>query len=467
MNKITLIAVGGTALAFAGWQIATTERPAEQDEKPVPYRNAGGKLVCPVMKTVIASEKKASGFSDYKGKRYYFCCDACKPAFDKNPAKFVSLESETKSKRLQEPTQIESVKLGKYVIELWPPEDGVFAGEEIDIEFGVFDSTQKDVEFGGMNGVDFDVRAVVTMPSMPGMPEQKPNVHKEGRVGVQGLELFFPHGGEYQIDLAIAPKGGEPINAGFKVNVGDERPADAAKKKPYELKVVQWPEHVRAGQPVDLRLQVVDTKTGKPVTQFDVAHEQKFHLLIASKDLTQFMHEHPAMAPDGTWTYRATFPAGGDWWVYGDVAPTGKGSRILINKVNVMGDPPEGKPMFSPNRGPITYQGLTGLIEPAESPIPIGKMTVLRVKLTDAKTGQPVGDTQPWLGAAGHLMILHEDGQTVVHSHPKDDEETQALMKNGEVRFTARFPKPGRYVAYSQFKRGGQIKTLGYTLEVK
>ncbi len=40
-------------------------------------------------------------------------------------------------------------------------------------------------------------------------------------------------------------------------------------------------------------------------------------------------------------------------------------------------------------------------------------------------------------------------------------------MKKGEVRFTARFPKPGRYIVYSQFKRGGQIKTLGYTLEVK
>ncbi len=467
MNKITLIAVAGTALAFAGWQIATAERPTAQDEKPVPHRNAGGKLVCPVMKTVIASEKKASGFSDYKGKRYYFCCGACKPAFDKNPAKFASLEAGTNDKPLQQPAEIEPVTAGKYAIELWPPEEGVFAGEEIDIEFGVFDSTQKDVEFGGMKGVDFDVKAVVTMPSMPGMPEQKPNTHKEGRAGVQGLELFFPHGGEYLIELAITPKGGEPIKAAFKINAGDERPAGGTKKQPYELKVIQWPDHVVTGKPVDLRLQVVDTKTGRPVTRFDVAHEQKFHLLIASKDLTQFMHEHPEMAPDGTWTYRATFPAGGQWWVYGDVAPTGKGSRILINKVDVMGDPPKGKPMFAPNMGPFTFEGFTGMIEPAESPIPVSKMTEIRVKLTDAKTGKPVVDTQPWLGAAGHLMIIHEDGQTVVHSHPKDDEESQSLMKKGEVRFAARFPKPGRYIAYSQFKRGGEIKTLGFTMEVK
>ena len=28
--------------------------------------------------------------SQYKGTTYYFCCDACKEAFDRNPEKFVS-----------------------------------------------------------------------------------------------------------------------------------------------------------------------------------------------------------------------------------------------------------------------------------------------------------------------------------------------------------------------------------------
>lgn len=461
----TIALVVGALVAIAGWQAIG----APQAKKALPSnKNAQGKLICPVMKVVVSKPTKEAGHSDYKGKRYYFCCAGCKPTFDKNPAKYAMATKAPIKKQPPKPANADPVvKVGKYQIELWPPEDGVFAGEEIDIEFGVFDSTQKDPQLGGMKGVDFTVKAVVTMPSMPGMPEQKPNTHKEGRAGVQGLELFFPHGGEYQIDLDITPKGDKPIKANFKVNVNDERPAGTTRKQPYELKVVQWPAHVMAAQPVDLKLQVVDTKTGKPVTSFDIAHEQKFHLLIASKDLTQFMHEHPEMAPDGTWTYRATFPAGGDWWVYGDVAPTGKGSRILITKVNVMGDPPKGKSMFAQNMGPFTHEGLTGRIEPTESPIPVGKMTVLRVRLTDAATGKPAGDTQPWLGAAGHLMIIHEDGQTVVHSHPKEDEETHALVKKGEVLFTARFPKSGRYIAYSQFQRGGQIKTVGYTLEVK
>ncbi|RYG32839.1 hypothetical protein EON81_19675 [bacterium] len=209
---------------------------------------------------------------------------------------------------------------------------------------------------------------------------------------------------------------------------------------------------------------MVDTQTGKPVTGFDEAHTQRFHLLLASRDLTRFLHEHPTMAKDGTWTYRATFPAGGDWWVYGDVAPTGKGSRILVAKISVHGSPPSGKSMAAPNRGPFTQSGLTGRIE---GTVPVGEMTTLRVRLTDAKTGKPAGNTQPYLGATGHLMIIHEDGSTVVHSHPKEDAAQRALVKKGEILFTARFPKPGRYTAYAQFKRAGAIKTLGFTLEAK
>jgi hypothetical protein len=364
------------------------------------------------------------------------------------------------------PAEIKPVKVGKYQVELWPDEGGVYSGEETDIEFGVFDTTKTDEKIGGMLGVDFEATASVTMPAMEGMPAQKPKIHKEGRPGVQGLELFFPHGGEYQIDLTITPKGDKPIHATFKVPVKDERPAKtAAMKAPYELEVVDWNEHTMPGTPTDLKLRVIDTKSGKPVTKFDVAHEKDFHLIMASKNLKQFMHEHPTMAADGTWTYRATFPAGGQWWVYGDVAPEGKGGHVLVSEVNVHGEEPT-EAMYVDNMGPSTRDGLTGRLE-LPQPIEIGKMSEVVVKLTDAKTGKPAGDTQPYLGAAGHLMIIHEDGQTMVHSHPAHGPEADAKVKQGEIKFNARFPKPGRYIAYSQVIRDGEVKTLGYTLEVR
>ena len=47
-------------------------------------------LICPVTGTKIASAAKAYSHETYKGKTYYFCCPACKPAFDKNPGKVIA-----------------------------------------------------------------------------------------------------------------------------------------------------------------------------------------------------------------------------------------------------------------------------------------------------------------------------------------------------------------------------------------
>jgi YHS domain-containing protein len=36
------------------------------------------------------NEKTAKFKSEYRGKIYYFCCQSCKTAFDKNPDKYAS-----------------------------------------------------------------------------------------------------------------------------------------------------------------------------------------------------------------------------------------------------------------------------------------------------------------------------------------------------------------------------------------
>lgn len=45
-------------------------------------------LYCPVSKEKVASYTKASGYGDYAGVRYYFCCAGCDVPFAKDPAKY-------------------------------------------------------------------------------------------------------------------------------------------------------------------------------------------------------------------------------------------------------------------------------------------------------------------------------------------------------------------------------------------
>lgn len=46
-------------------------------------------LVCPVMKSEIASHSKAVAYAEYEEVRYYFCCNGCPETFAADPGKYV------------------------------------------------------------------------------------------------------------------------------------------------------------------------------------------------------------------------------------------------------------------------------------------------------------------------------------------------------------------------------------------
>ena len=48
-----------------------------------------GPYACSVLRNTIEKVTKDTQFSDYKGVRYYYCCDGCKPQFDKDQTKFL------------------------------------------------------------------------------------------------------------------------------------------------------------------------------------------------------------------------------------------------------------------------------------------------------------------------------------------------------------------------------------------
>lgn len=427
-------------------------------------------LVCPVGKKAVRDHAEASGYADHEGVRCYFCCAGCEEPFIESPAKFIgnarvqttAVLSHAPPKPEFEPTT--KVASGKYIATLQTPDEGFFAGEEIAMEIRLVDTTQEDLYEGGHKGVpNAKARAVISMPEMPGMPEATPTVRRTGVPGDYALEAFFPHGGVYQIKLDIEPSGESPFTVNFMVMVNDE--TGRSTNRPYALDVASTG-RPRAGQPFNLVLIVRETKSGQPETHFQVVHEEKFHLLIASEDFQWFLHEHPTMNDKGEWSIPIEFPAGGKYWIYSDVAPVGKGSQILIASIETDGPKPTWLVNWEPNLGPSIAHGISGRFNLPEAGSPVGKMATFTIKLTEADTGRPISDLQKWLGAWGHLMIFSQDGQTVVHSHPEESEAMDRLVKQGEIRFNGRIPKPGLYRAFAQFKRNGQIVTLPFTLSL-
>ena len=83
MKKIALSLVVGV-LAVSAFAQAKPKAPAAPKE-----------LACAVMpshKVNIADATKTKMFSDYKGRRYFFCCAGCPAAFKATPTKYAKKE---------------------------------------------------------------------------------------------------------------------------------------------------------------------------------------------------------------------------------------------------------------------------------------------------------------------------------------------------------------------------------------
>lgn len=83
----------GNTDAAASTTSPTASSTTSATATPVAYKNAAGKLECPVMHTEIESEAKAAGYQDHEAKRYYFCCESCPEKFKADPAKYASAHS--------------------------------------------------------------------------------------------------------------------------------------------------------------------------------------------------------------------------------------------------------------------------------------------------------------------------------------------------------------------------------------
>ena len=362
-----------------------------------------------------------------------------------------------------------TVRSGKYAVTLRIPADGLYADELSELEFRVVDMSTDDPVLGPAGVIRATIETVFTMPSMPGMPKQEEVAHVEGVPGDYGVHPMFPHGGQYLMQLRVAPPGDEPFTVEFPLTVKDGDPNRPPRPKPFFVEVSPKPSKPVAGEPAELRFAIRERDKKDPIAAFDIAHERIFHLMIVRKDLGQFAHEHPEQRKDGTFDLKYTFPTEGTYHLFADVAPRGKGSQVLMATVEVKaGKAPKATPFALDAAGapkPSVVEGMKAVLT-FDRPKPEAlAQNVLTVTLADAKTGAAITDLQPYLGAMGHMVLVHEDGVTYVHSHP--DDTRSDVGRDGVVPFVARFAKAGRYRCWAQFQRGGKVLTTDFVVEVK
>jgi hypothetical protein len=255
----------------------------------------------------------------------------------------------------------------------------------------------------------------------------------------------------------------------------------------YDLDFRTMPAVVKPGQNAELRLRVIHPGTGEVVKKFEVVHERQFHLFLVSQDMTYFQHIHPVLGDDGTWTIDATLPRAGYYKVLADFLPSGGSWQFVARPLVTAGfggDLASAGATLVPDTSPTTKVDDLMATVTYDPPIFVaGLYGHTSYRLTDTTTGRPVTDLQTYLGAFGHTLVVSEDMTHYVHAHPLDivpgsDEDgtpefvippgadLEKLRGGPDVTFDGLMPKPGRYRAWTQFRRRDKVYTFTSTFNV-
>ena len=196
------------------------------------------------------------------------------------------------------------------------------------------------------------------------------------------------------------------------------------------------------GRRFELAFRITD-RDGRTVTDFDVEHTKRMHLIVVRRDMTGFQHLHPTQRADGTWTVPVTLRDAGSYRVFADFSANGKAST-LAGDLTV--------------DGPVRWRALP-------KPSSIAAVDGLKVTLARrgealdfavTRGGRPVA-IRDYLGAKGHLVALREGDLAYLHVHPDEH----------RLSFMAEFPAAGAYRLFLQFETDdGRLHTAAFTQEV-
>jgi hypothetical protein len=223
-------------------------------------------------------------------------------------------------------------------------------------------------------------------------------------------------------------------------------------------------------------------------------HGHLVHLFLVRKPAWDyFCHLHPEKDPQGFFSVDLPHLPAGSYQMFADVVTDTGLAITMMGQIDL----PEtvGKPL----RGDDSTAAAASKAAPgteAASVLPDGRMvwerdrgplrprTALRLRFqVQDSQGKPAQDLEPYMGMAGHLILLRSDGTVFAHVHPAGSVAMASLelaeksiaapgMRgmdsmpgmhspaiSSEVSFPYGFPQAGDYRLFVQIKRHGQVQT--------
>jgi hypothetical protein len=218
-------------------------------------------------------------------------------------------------------------------------------------------------------------------------------------------------------------------------------------------------ETIRAGEPIKLYFKPELVSQPGSVVPLSLFHERKIHLIIMSKDLNYFAHEHPELLGNGDYMWEHIFPAGGDYLLFQDYMPEEAVQQLGRQEIHVAGEE--------------TPKGLTDKvttvweedeyevkIHPDNQLVKANAAVILKAEV--AKNGEPITDLEKYLGSLAHVVVVSSDTQDYLHVHPME-----SATNGPEIILHTHFPRSGHYKIFMEFKHEGQVRLAIFVLAAR
>jgi hypothetical protein len=235
-----------------------------------------------------------------------------------------------------------------------------------------------------------------------------------------------------------------------------------------------------------------------PPTSLIEDHGKLVHLfLIATDGRSAFAHLHPSTEDTVTFTSALPDLPAGTYRVFADIVHQSGLTETLTSTVTLAGEHPTTTAGTSTDTDDSWSVSPTGDSTRAtladgtvltwnrnSAPLVAGEEAGLRFAATP-----PTGDTaslEPFLGMAGHVVIVRDDGKVFIHLHPLGTISMAAqarltraapaavghamnpsLDPADSLYFPYAFPQPGKYTVWVQVKRRGRVLTGSFPADVR
>jgi hypothetical protein len=228
-------------------------------------------------------------------------------------------------------------------------------------------------------------------------------------------------------------------------------------------------------------------------------HGHLMHLfLVRQPEWDYFCHLHPETDPKGFFSQSLPSLPSGRYQMFSDVVTDTGLAITMVGQIDLpelSGAPLRGDDSTAaapPNPASAGTQAVSALqdgrMKWERDPGPLRARTALRLRFqVEDSEGKPAVDLEPYMGMAGHLIILRSDGGVFAHVHPSGSvamaslelaEKSLASVSiqdmasmhqqplSSEVAFPYGFPRPGDYRLFVQVKREGKVETAVFDANV-